>query len=288
MRILFNCSFAFLLIAFAFSSAQAIKHESIAITTAGVPDNQQNNSMSAQDGVKLLENIFEKMHSMPQIAYIPFSPPALGQMQFQAENNSLSQSEPSQLAAPMYYQAKRQFQQLPSISECRKIAPIPVPARQGFADEKKAEFNKQSADLAKFQPEVLAAKKPCLTTAARLPAAPTLNEPSLTQGFADHCSGKLLHKAPMAIDASPAPNTSANISRGIALLPPTVVTGISLVRLGDSQDDLVKAIAKLNNFQLKKESVHGWSVWFLIHGKVQELYSASFYASEQGKCNPCI
>ena len=45
----------------------------------------------------------------------------------------------------------------------------------------------------------------------------------------------------------------------IALTPPTVITGITLVRLGNSEREAGRAIASLG--KTHKESIHGWSVW---------------------------
>jgi len=46
-----------------------------------------------------------------------------------------------------------------------------------------------------------------------------------------------------------------------ALLPPTVITGVPLVRLGSSEKEVIKCIGALG--QLHKQSVHDWSIWSL-------------------------
>lgn len=69
----------------------------------------------------------------------------------------------------------------------------------------------------------------------------------------------------------------------IALTPPTVITGITLVRLGNSEKEAAKAIASLG--KAHKELIHGWSVWsvhkrdckdcsiqvFIRHGMVEAI-----------------
>lgn len=82
----------------------------------------------------------------------------------------------------------------------------------------------------------------------------------------------------------------------LALLPPTVVTGISLVRLGNSEKDAAKAVASLGGMQ--KASIHGWSVWsvrkrnctncaiqiFFRHGTVEaiRIFDSSLLKPELG------
>lgn len=82
----------------------------------------------------------------------------------------------------------------------------------------------------------------------------------------------------------------------LALLPPTVVTGISLVRLGNSEKDAAKAVASLGDMQ--KASIHGWSVWsvrkrnctncamqiFFRHGTVEaiRIFDSSLLKPELG------
>lgn len=69
----------------------------------------------------------------------------------------------------------------------------------------------------------------------------------------------------------------------IALTPPTVITGITLVRLGNSEKEAARSIASLG--KAHKELIHGWSVWsiqkrdckdcsiqiFLRHGIVEAI-----------------
>jgi hypothetical protein len=69
----------------------------------------------------------------------------------------------------------------------------------------------------------------------------------------------------------------------IALTPPTVITGITLIRLGNSEKEAARSVASLGKTQ--KELIHGWSVWsirkhncsdcaiqvFLKHGIVEAI-----------------
>lgn len=58
-------------------------------------------------------------------------------------------------------------------------------------------------------------------------------------------------------------NSNLKQKTEIALLPPNVITGIPLVRLGSSAIDANKALTSIKGNKLKQQSINGWTVYVL-------------------------
>ncbi len=77
------------------------------------------------------------------------------------------------------------------------------------------------------------------------------------------------HAESNSVSAIPKPMKAAHLilkdkkgtAQNLALLPPTVIKGIPLISLGNSEQVALRAIAKNKNLALKKEPIHGWSVY---------------------------
>jgi len=260
---------------------------------------------SAQEGVKLLEHILQKMHNMPQIALSRgqsiivskpqlsvnafgnsgtpkiiassenggvYTPPAIGggaheyeyrksepRISLHTESLARKQSETTQLKST-----------LPMLNE---------PSGSVVLDQKAQISNSPSP---KYDTDAKMSNKstsagPSLSGAANGTIGPSL-VPNATrsttlfyaapsQGFLSQRSqyesssrGSLLHAK-----AALAPKEYQIIDSRIALSPPTVITGIPLIKLGDMQKEVDRALGKLG--QIKKEPIESWSVWSLYKPK---------------------
>jgi hypothetical protein len=111
-----------------------------------------------------------------------------------------------------------------------------------------------------------------------------------------HMPAQVADKKTISWDAWKATSTSMRHDLDIAILPPTVITGIPLIRLGNSEKEVAKAVSCFK--QMGKESIHGWSVLsvckpdchdcaiqiFMRHGMVDaiRIFDSSFLRPDLG------
>jgi|GEM_PF-2342698 len=118
-------------------------------------------------------------------------------------------------------------------------------------------------------------------SAAARPVPPPASAPQMSQPFGGIAEGNIAQKPPaepslfkhvreflnrdkdggiLSLGSRPASQAEGKPIE-IALLPPSVVTGIPLVRLGTSESETNKALA--GKGQLNKTKINNWSVWSL-------------------------
>lgn len=138
---------------------------------------------------------------------------------------------------------------------------------EGFAEESAAAESKNASSMRSNAGAQSIAIAPSPAMQSAEPAAPAQKppaEPSLfkhVREFLNRDAERAAMLAGQRQQAEQAPAQEKNKPIEIALLPPSVVTGIPLVRLGGSEHETNKALSGKGS--LNKTQINDWSVWSL-------------------------
>ncbi len=268
--------------------------------------------ISATESVTLLEQILQKMHTMPQIAQRNKNSVIALKKEDLAERDKDAGSA-SSLNAKLASARKAQIE-LKSVESMKNVklraaakrapeiswvpnvprfysAPnsYPLSSTTPSPRDSRMRFENRSSNMpsspALIEPKQATdsfsqtqARKPAQSAGQlnRLYGAPVdprygqSNE--VGESLSPPASGFLSHKT-MQVRGNPAPlqpMKQKNDSLDIALLPPTLIRGIPLLSLGDSQQKILKAVAEQKNLVVKQEPVHGWLVYSVYKNRSPE------------------
>lgn len=72
-----------------------------------------------------------------------------------------------------------------------------------------------------------------------------------------------------------APRQATDLCFHLSILPPTVIAGVATVQLGNSEKEVTKAVSSFD--EIKKELVHGWSIWSIHRPKAKNCALQIFF-----------
>ncbi len=251
--------------------------------------NTETIKISAKESVLLLEQILQKMHTMPQIALsrtkqsleldktvladkksnpssicdaapiIASSKGTLSNQRTEAEYEQKDKKQAVAGAEPLFSSTpgRPRFQWAPSYNQLHSNAlSLSGQFQNSVAQSVRGSANiPKSFELAKSE-DALSERR-----VSEAKESQYVERNGSIGGITKHAGSPQPSALSPSIPRATACKSFSNMN--LSLLPPTVIKGIPLVSLNDSEHEVLERIAKTSTLVSKKEAIHDWSVFSL-------------------------